>query len=131
MNETEFAQTYTDKLRCYIETGAEQCLFDLTMLVSETCIEGQIAPDTITDVHNQCVRDIMSSSEDKKLSITLARADEAMLEVMSGYSSVFFEYMQRIIDERERAESLASIVERSKDKLEKLHRVAVTSCQVV
>jgi len=124
MNETEFEQLYTDKLRCYVETGAEQCLLDLTTLVSQSCVDRQIAPDMITDVHNQCVRDIVNSSGSKRLRLSLARADEAMLEVMSGYSSVFFEYMERIIDERERAESLASIVERSKIKLEKLHQVA-------
>ena len=126
MNEREFERSYIDKLLCYVETGAEQCLLDLTTLVSETCIDGQIAPDTITDIHTQCVRDVLSESESKKLRITLARADEAMLEVMSGYSSVFFEYMERIVDERERAEKLTGIVERSKVKLEKLHSVAQT-----
>ena len=126
MNETEFAQAYTDKLHCYIGTGAEQCLFDLTTLVSETCIEGQIAPDTIADIHNQCVRSVLSGTENKRMRLTLARADEAMLEVMSGYSSVFFEYMQRIIDERERAERLANVIAHSREKLEKLHRVAQT-----
>ena len=124
MNDTEFELSYTDKLHCYVETGAEECLLDLTTLVSENCVNGQIAPDVITDVHNQCVRDLINKANSRSLRLYLARADEAMLEVMSGYSSVFFEYMQRIIDERERAERLASIVEHSKDKLEKLHRVA-------
>ena len=124
MNDTEFEQSYTNKLRCFVETGAEECLLGLTTLVAENCINGQIAPDVITDVHNQCVRDIINKANSKGLRVYLARADEAILEVMSGYSSVFFEYMERVIDERERAENLAGIVERSKEKLEKLHSVA-------
>lgn len=120
----EFEKRYQSLLREYLETEEEGILLKLSNFAAKECIENQIAPDVITDLHNHVVRDKLDGSSPESIKRIILQGDEALLEVMSRYSSVFFEYLAQIEAEKEKEKALSKEIKRTSKKLEHLHKVA-------
>jgi diguanylate cyclase (GGDEF)-like protein len=120
----DFEERYLKLLLSYIEDGDEQRLLELSTLIADHCVKMQIAPDNIADLHSQALQEALKDLSSARVRRVFLRSEEALLEVMSRYSSVFFDYLAQITDERERAKDLAETIESYKNKLERLHAVA-------